>query len=206
LSPGVHYLAERALSAFAREHPAARVRALADNSGAVAREVAAGRLELGLGFATEPTRGVRAEELAAEPAVVALAAGHPLATRGNVRLADLQRERFALVDPRDGAGYNDAVRGLCRDAGFDPLTAEAPSGPMAWESAVRDGCVGLTTRISLASTLRGLRVVPLSEPAAFRIDLLTPAAGEPGPLAQDFAGLARRVMHSRSQGDGTLLT
>ena len=137
------------------------------------------------------------ESLGSEAAVVAVSAQHRLATRRDVRLADLQEETFALVDPRDGRGYNDAVRELCRGAGFEPGTAPNPSGPMAWESAVRGGCVGLTTRISVASSLRGLKVLRLRDAAAFRIDLLTPAAAPPAPLAQTFAHLAR-VMHGGS--------
>ena len=75
LSPGVHYLAERALADVAD----VRVRALADNTGVIAREVAAGRLDLGFGFATDDVPGVRVEPLRDEPAIVALDARHPLA-------------------------------------------------------------------------------------------------------------------------------
>jgi hypothetical protein len=50
---------------------------------------------------------------------------------------------------------------------------------MAWETAVRsDGCVGLTTRVSAASTIRGIRTIELEDAAAFRIDLLTPETAE----------------------------
>jgi DNA-binding transcriptional LysR family regulator len=194
LSPGVHYLAERALASLAESHPQVRVRAIAANTGSVARHVADGALEIGLGFATAPTPGVRLEALADVPAVAAVASGHALASRTTVALRELSGRRFAQVDPLDGPGYNGAVRELCREAGFEPELAERPAGPMAWETAVRSGaCVGLTTRLSAASTLRGIHTIPLEERAVFRIDLLTPAGadGELSPAARSFAAAAR---------------
>jgi DNA-binding transcriptional LysR family regulator len=194
LSPGVHYLAERALARLAETDPHVRVGAIAANTGSVARQVADGTLEIGLGFATQPARGVRLEAIGEVPAVAAVASGHPLAGQRTVALRELAGRRLAQVDPLEGPGYNGAVRELCLEAGFEPELAERPAGPMAWETAVRSGeCVGLTTRVSAASTLRGIRTIPLEERALFRIDLITPAAadGELSPPARSFAQAAR---------------
>ena len=194
LSPGVHYLAERALARLADTNPHVRVHAIAANTGAVARRVADGTLEIGLGFATAPTPGVRLEAIAEVPAVAAVAGGHSLASRRSVALRELAGRRFAQVDPLEGPGYNGAVRELCLAAGFEPELADRSAGPMAWETAVRSGaCVGLTTRVSSASTLRGIRTIPLEERAVFRIDLLTPASadGELSLAARSFAAAAR---------------
>jgi DNA-binding transcriptional LysR family regulator len=196
LSPGVHYLAERAVARLAESSPGVRVRAIAANTGAVARHVAAGSLEIGLGFATAPTPGVRQEAIAHVAAVAAVAGDDPLAARTSLTLEELSERRFAQVDPLEGPGYNDAVRELCREAGFEPRLADRPAGPMAWETAVRSGeCVGLTTRISAASTIRGIRTIPLEEPALFRIDLLTPETAEGGlsAAARCFGEAARAV-------------
>ena len=194
LSPGVHYLAERALARLADSDPRVRVRAIAANTGAVARQVADGTLEIGLGFATAPTPGVRLEAIAHMPAVAAVANDDPLAGRGTVALRELSGRRFAQVDPLEGPGYNEAVRVLCSEAGFEPGLADRPAGPMAWETAVRSGdCVGLTTRVSAASTIRGIRTIELDGQALFRIDLLTPesAEGELSAAAGRFAEAAR---------------
>jgi LysR family transcriptional regulator, benzoate and cis,cis-muconate-responsive activator of ben and cat genes len=196
LSPGVHYLAERALALLAESEPQIRVRAIAANTGSVARHVADGTLEIGLGFATAATPGVRLEALAHVPAVAAVATDDPFAARKNVALRELATRRFAQVDSHDGPGYNDAVRELCREAGFEPSLAEQASGPMAWETAVRSGdCVGLTTRVSAASTVRGIRTIELAEQALFRIDLLTPesADGRLSAAATSFAEAARAI-------------
>ena len=131
LSPGAHYVAQPLLAEFARRRPDVRVRASQDSSGALAAQVARGALELALGFCTGSHEGVVCEWLRDEPAVVAVAAGHPLAGRAAVALRDLADETFALVDAHDGAGYNHAVADHCRAAGFEPRTRSDPRGPMA---------------------------------------------------------------------------
>jgi DNA-binding transcriptional LysR family regulator len=194
ISPGAHYMAQTLLSEFARRRPKVRVRATQDNSGALAAQIVSGQLEVALGFCTAPTSGVLREPLLDEPAVVAVAAGHPLAKRGAVTLRELWDQTFALVDNQDGRGYNRAVLSLCREAGFEPRTAPNPQGPMAWEAAVRaQGCVGLTTRSAAASTARGIRLLRLDPPTTFQLELLQPTAPEEArrPAGRAFAELAR---------------
>jgi LysR family transcriptional regulator, benzoate and cis,cis-muconate-responsive activator of ben and cat genes len=194
ISPGAHYMAQTLLSEFARRRPKVRVRATQDNSGALAAQIVSGQLEVALGFCTARTSGVLREPLLDEPAVVAVAAGHPLAKRGAVTLRELSDQTFAFVDNPDGRGYNRAVVSLCREAGFEPRTAPSPQGPMAWEAAVRaQGCVGLTTRSAAASTARGIRLLRLDPPTTFQLELLQPTAPEGArrPAGRAFAELAR---------------
>jgi LysR family transcriptional regulator, benzoate and cis,cis-muconate-responsive activator of ben and cat genes len=201
ISPGAHYVAQTLLSEFARRRPQVRVRASQDNSGALAAQIAAGRLEVALGFCTAPTTGVLREPLTEEPAVVAVAAGHPLAKRKAVTLRELSEQTFALVDSQDGRGYNRAVVSLCREAGFEPRTAPNPQGPMAWETAVRgQGCVGLTTRSAAASTARGIRLLRLDPPATFQVELLQPTGPKETrrPAGRAFAELARSLARERA--------
>jgi DNA-binding transcriptional LysR family regulator len=196
LSPGAHYVAQPLLAEFARRRPNVRVRASVDSSGALAEQVADGRLEIALGFCTEPRDGVECEWLRAEPVVVAVASDHPLAGRDAVALAELAGETFALVDVHDGAGYNRAVADRCRAAGFEPRTHPEPRGPMAWETAVRsERCVGLTTRSSAMSSARGIRLLEFDPPAAFPLELVQPAGPETArrPAARAFAKLAREL-------------
>src|ERR687894_869034 len=176
-SPGLHYVAQAVLAEAGRRLPEVRTRARQDSSGALATEVAQGGLELALGFCAEPRAGIVCERLLVEPAVLAVGTGHRLARRRRpVRLDELRRETFALVDPRDGPGYNRAVLARCREAGFEPRVLADPHGPMAWETAVRlDGCVGLTTRSAAASTARGLRLLELRDEVGFPLQLVRPA-------------------------------
>jgi DNA-binding transcriptional LysR family regulator len=196
-SPGVHYVAQAILAEAGRRLPGVRTRARQDSSGALAREVADGKLELALGFCAEPRTGIVCERLLDEPAVVAVGTRHRLASRrGTVRLDELRGETFALVDPRDGPGYNRAVLARCRDAGFEPRVVADPHGPMAWETAVRlDGRVGLTTRSAAASTARDLRLLDLRGGVAFPLQLVRPSVplASMKPVARAFRKIAREV-------------
>ncbi|HEV2061828.1 MAG TPA: LysR substrate-binding domain-containing protein, partial [Solirubrobacteraceae bacterium] len=142
-SPGVHYVAQAVLSELMVDRPRIRIRARQDSSTALARDLAADELDVGLGIATSTVDGVAVEPLLAETAVVALAEHHHLAAAARLSLHDLREETFALVDRTDGPGFNAAVVAHCRAAGFEPRTVDEPSGPLAWETAVRlRGCVG----------------------------------------------------------------
>jgi DNA-binding transcriptional LysR family regulator len=198
-SPGLHYVAQAILAEAGRRLPAVRTRARQDSSGALSQEVIQGELELALGFCAEPRPGLVCERLLTEPAVLAVGTGHRLASRRSVRLGELRRETFALVDPRDGLGYNRAVLARCRETGFEPRLAADPHGPMAWETAVRmDGCVGLTTRSAAASTARDLRLLELRDEVGFPLQLVRPAVplASLKPAARAFRQVARDMAAS----------
>jgi DNA-binding transcriptional LysR family regulator len=182
ISPGTHELAQRVLAELRARRPRLTLEAKQDNSGVLCADVAAGRLDLAIAFEPEQLNGTVCEEISREPAVVAVAAAHPLADRDSVALAELAGERFALVDDSGGRGYNRAVVDRCRAAGFEPALDGDPHGPMAWETAVRTrGAVGLTTRTSAVSTAREIALVDLDPPLEFAIELVTPAAGPRPP-------------------------
>jgi DNA-binding transcriptional LysR family regulator len=199
-SPGLHYVAQAILAEAGRRLPAVRARARQDSSGALAGEVAGGELELALGFCAERRAGIVCERLLVEPAVLAVGTGHRLASRRRpVGLDELRRETFALVDPRDGPGYNRAVIARCREAGFEPGVVADPHGPMAWETAVRmHGCVGLTTRSAAASTARDLRLLTLRDEVGFPLQLVRPALplASLKPVARAFRKVAREMAAS----------
>src|SRR5919206_1561930 len=54
LSPGVHYLAQRLLADLARRRPRLRIHSREDSTGLLSRLVAAGEVEVALGFCAEP--------------------------------------------------------------------------------------------------------------------------------------------------------
>jgi len=194
LSPGVHYLAQGVLAIYAEHHPGVRIRARQDSSGLLAAALAASELDVAIGFCAAPTPGVAIERVCDEPVVVAVGSRHRLADRELVTLEDLREERLALVDPGDGPGYNRAVVELCREAGFEPRALEDPRGPMAWETAVRQGaCVGFTANSAAVSAARGVRLLQLRPPRSFPIQLLWPRDRPRTPAAGAFAELVRRL-------------
>jgi DNA-binding transcriptional LysR family regulator len=180
ISPGTHELAQRVLAELRARRPRLMLEAKQDNSGVLCADVAAGRLDVAIAFEPEQVNGTVCEEISREPAVVAVAAGHPLAERDRVALAELARNRFALVDLAGGRGYNRAIVDHCRAAGFEPTLDDDPHGPMTWETAVRArGAVGLTTRASAVSTAREIALVELDPPLEFAIELVTSAGPRP---------------------------
>jgi DNA-binding transcriptional LysR family regulator len=194
ISPGTHELAQRVLAELRERRPRLTLDAKQDNSGVLSSDVAAGRLDVAIAFEPEELPGTVREEIAREPAVVAVAAGHLLAGRDAVNLAELAADRFALVDHAGGRGYNRAVVDHCRAAGFEPALDGDPHGPMAWETAVRTrGAVGLTTRASAVSTARDIELVDLNPPLAFAIELVMPAAGPRPPAVRLTRELAMRL-------------
>jgi DNA-binding transcriptional LysR family regulator len=182
ISPGAHELAQRLLAELRARRPRLTLEAKQDNSGVLCGDVAAGRLDLAIAFEPEQLAGTVCEEIAREPAVVAVAAGHPLAGQDRVALAELAGQHFALVDRSGGRGYNAAIVNHCRAAGFEPALDPDPHGPMTWETAVRTrSAVGLTTRVSAVSTAREIALVDLDPPLEFTIQLVTPRAGPKPP-------------------------
>jgi DNA-binding transcriptional LysR family regulator len=182
ISPGAHELVQRVLSELRARRPGLTLEAKQDNSGVLCADLVAGRLDVAIAFEPEQVPGTVCEEISRESAVVAVAAGHPLAGRKRVALLELADNRFALVDRAGGRGYNRAIVAHCRAAGFEPRLDEDPHGPMTWETAVRSrGAVGLTTRASAVSTAREIALIELDPPVEFSIELVTPTAAPPPP-------------------------
>ena len=196
LSPGAHYAVQTLLNAFRGSRPEVRVRARQESSRALADQVARGELDLAIGFCTGAGPGYLTERLFLERAVLAVANDHPLAVQRSARLPTLGSETFALVDERDGPGYNATVLDVCRAAGLEPKTRGAGDGPMAWETAVRSGgCVGLTTRSTARSSALGIRLLELRPRAHFPIELVRPSADEASqrPVVRALAAEARSL-------------
>jgi len=200
MSPGVHYIAQTMLAEAARRLARLRIRAVQDSTGALSEAVATGELDLALGFCAEPRPGIVCERLGDEPAVLAVGAGHRLAARKAVWLRELREETLALVDARDGPGFNRAVVAMCEGSGFRPRTTPDPQGPMAWETAVRlKGCVGLTARSAAVSSARDLRLLDLRDDLTFPLALVRPALPLAAlkPVARAFRSLGRELVAAR---------
>jgi len=141
--------------------------------GEVEALLSEGRHDLALCPRTELSRGVRRQELRREPFVVALSVNHPLATRPELALGDLEGELFELW-PRDMApGFFDAVIAACRDAGFEPRRDEHAAGSTVWRSIARGKGVALVVRSLIDQLPRGVALVALVDPApALTLDLV----------------------------------
>jgi len=116
--------------------------------------------------------GLRRQELAEEPMVLALPPRHRLARRKTIELADLADEPW-IAPSRDGL----VVR-TCRAAGFEPRIAFLSSDPLAIRALIVSGlAVTLTSRL-LAGQLHGVQIAAVpGEPARRAIYALLPDSG-----------------------------
>ncbi|MFF6996363.1 LysR family transcriptional regulator [Streptomyces sp. NPDC008313] len=95
---GVHVA--RLLAAFRRRHPDVEIRLRQAGSGALAEEVAAGRLDLAFAVRTRPdTDQLRSVPLAAEPMTVLCHPAHPLAAAAASAPEELGEEAFVDFHP-----------------------------------------------------------------------------------------------------------
>jgi DNA-binding transcriptional LysR family regulator len=175
LSPGVHYRAESLVQAFDARRPRTRVEVREASTGTLVDQVAAGELDVALGFCVPHRADVRVKHVLDERVIVAARASHWLAGHESIPLRALAQEPFAFVDEADGAGYNETVRAICLTVGFVPRPSPSSTGPMAWETAVAvHGCVGLTTRMASLSSLPGVVLVDVDPLVTLPVDVVWP--------------------------------
>jgi len=117
-----------------------------------------------------------ADEVVVEPVldeemVVALPAGHALASEPALPLAALRKETILLRPRPVGTGLADAVVAACRDAGFRPLLGEQSAPQMS-------------SILSLVAAGLGVSIVPASMRSILPSEIAYRAlAGEPVPRA-----------------------
>ncbi|WP_435284749.1 LysR family transcriptional regulator [Streptomyces koelreuteriae] len=138
-----------ALSAFHRAHPGVELSLLEDNSDRLVEAVRAGTVDLALvGTATAAPEGLEALTLISERLVVAVAAGHPLAERRRVVLADLVTQPIICMPP--GTGLRTLFDRACASQDLHPT--------IALQASAADAIADLAAR--------GLGVAVLSESMA----------------------------------------
>jgi DNA-binding transcriptional LysR family regulator len=116
-----------------------------------------------------------------EEMVVALPAGHPLASKAALPLSALRNETLLLRPRPVGTGLADAVLMACRDAGFRPLLGQQAAPQMS-------------SILSLVAAGLGVSIVPISMQTILPSEIAyRPFAGEPAPRAP--IALAHRPEH-----------
>ena len=152
--------------------PGIMLRPREDTTGVLLHELRNGRLDLVIGFCAPPADALERRRLRDAPAVVHVAAEHPLAARAAVALGDLRDETILVAGGPGSPGYTQAVVELCRAAGFEPRTAPDPYPDLGLQ-AVREGLgVVIYVRDAFPEALDGSVFVPLDPPATLPFDLL----------------------------------
>jgi DNA-binding transcriptional LysR family regulator len=166
ISPTARYgIAPELLTACAAEVPAAMIYTSEDTTGALLRDLAAGRLDLALTFcAPDPGGEVELHRLREEPAVVHLPLSHPLSARPSLALEDLAEETILVAASRDSVGFSDRVLSAFRARGIAPRTKVDPYPDLGLQ-AVREGLgVVVYARSAFPAELAGSAFVPLDGP------------------------------------------
>jgi DNA-binding transcriptional LysR family regulator len=128
-----------------------------------------------------------------EKYVVALPEGHRLAARSRVRMADLRDEDLIVHSGHGRSAMYDAVVGLCRDAGFEPVIRHEVAETSTLVTFVAAGLgVAIVPEPVAELVVAGATYRPLASRA--RMDLVVATRAD-----DDSAALARTLRVLRAQ-------
>lgn len=138
------------LGGYLEDNPGISLEIAQQSSEAQLEDIAEGRLEIGLLRlpVLRQHEGVELHALFDEPLLLAVAASHPLATAGSVRLGQLREERFISIPHRQRGGLSYLSASLCMNEGFFPQAAQVVSRK--------------TTQLQLIQAGFGVALLPLS--------------------------------------------
>jgi DNA-binding transcriptional LysR family regulator len=199
-SPAARHEIRPLLLARLREaHPQIAVDASEATTGNLCRELLSHRLDVALGFCTEPVPGLARRVLRHERMHVFMLRSHRFASASQLELEALSGDRFVVPSEELNAGFNRRLRRLCREHGFEPRTVVAPAVwedeewppgddlvTLASESVARNTAAHIHTALLVPDVYMPLDVVWREDddsPLLHRfLELATPAP-EPGPAA-----------------------
>jgi DNA-binding transcriptional LysR family regulator len=171
-SPAARYDVRPALLAQLRErHPGIEVEVSEATSDALRRELQDGRLDAAILFCADPAPGIVRRTLCQEPVHVLMRSTHRLAGTREIRLAQLERDRFVVPAQSLNRRFNDRLCALCRAQGFTPRTVVAG---VIWDDAEwPDGAdvVTLTTERWARRRPEHLWTAPLAPPERMPLEL-----------------------------------
>ena len=158
--------------------------------------VRSGELHLAIAFQDtarprqEPA-GLERRDLFRERFTVALAPGHPLADRPEVRLADLSEDDWTVATP------NGLIVSACRAAGFEPNLVSITHDQLAIRALIARGLAVTLAPQLLADAFKDLALRPIAGPAPARdvYALLPPGGRHPllAPLLAAFESAAAEL-------------
>ena len=157
----------QALARFRAAHPAVRITLAELNSGEQMTELLHDRMDIGFVHTSRMPAELRHVLLLSEPFVACLPAGHRLARRRAVSLADLRDEPFVLFSRNASPDYHERILSICADAGFRPEVRHEVRHWLSVVSLVSQGLgVALVPDAMRHAALRGAVFRPLEEDVA----------------------------------------
>lgn len=151
------------IEAFQRQHPRLRLMLRELSSREQLTELAQDRLDLGFVHTTRVPAELSEILVARQAFVCCLPAGHALARRRRVSLAQLRGEPFAVVSRAVSPDYHERILAICADAGFDPEIRYELRHWLSVVSMVSQGMgVALVPAALRQSAMAGAAFVPLA--------------------------------------------
>lgn len=149
----------------------------------------AGEVDLGFvrysGLPAPP--GIAVREIRHDPLRLVIHAGHPLAEREMVALADLRGEGFITYPRGAGTGLTALLRQLCLAAGFEPRIVQE-----AGEATTQIGLVAAGLGVALLPSplecvrIEGVRYLPVADRGAYLSLGVAVRRGESSPRVAEF--------------------
>ncbi|WP_027480904.1 LysR family transcriptional regulator [Deinococcus pimensis] len=163
---------------------------------AAEQEQALRERRIDVGFVLLPVRdpSLAREAMWREPLIVALPAGHPLAARERLRLAELANEDFVFFPRHVRAAYFDQVMSLATASGFQPrIVQEAIEVPTLLSLVAAGIGVFLPIRFFSKLALPGVAYRPLDDAPVVEIDAAW-RREDASPVVQQFLSVGREVL------------
>jgi DNA-binding transcriptional LysR family regulator len=157
----ITYLLPAASGALMRDAPGVTVKIIAGGNDVLVPATHNGKIDLMIGFIPSAADGLVDEPLLTDAFVVYASAGHPLAARKRLRLADLQGQRWAL-GPATVPDWQWLHRAF-EDAGLMPPQAsmETSITPLRLHAVAASGLLGFAPRRLVQQTAGQLGLVEL---------------------------------------------
>ncbi|WP_101785992.1 LysR family transcriptional regulator [Nonomuraea indica] len=183
------------LAGFHELHPAVEITLREAAPRAVADDVLAGRMDLGLlGIGPVVPPGLAGQIVVRQPLVAAVRRDHPLAGRAGIGLTDLDGLAVLCLPPE--TGVRSSLEAGCAAAGFTPRVAFEASEPRVLAQLAAKGLGVAVLPESAVSIARDeLHVIEIIRPRLIgRMALVWRGEGQVGPAARALIGYARRVL------------
>ncbi|MEV0381528.1 LysR substrate-binding domain-containing protein [Nonomuraea sp. NPDC050643] len=178
-----------------RHHPGLTINQVEAGTPEQYRQLADGRLDIGIGWAAQPVPGVASELIRLDPLGVLLPDEHHLAGLETVPVVALADELLLFGEEGQTPELNTFVSELCRSAGFTPTPYEGTveSTRAAADLVLRRRCVSCLPSSFRSSNPPGTTWRPLSEPAAHYPWSLLWRESSPSPHVSAVINSARRL-------------
>lgn len=185
------------LRAVQQRHPDLTIHQVEASTPEQYRQLADGRLDIGIGRASQTPAEVASELIRLDPLGVLVPDDHRFATRNGVPVSSLADEPLLLGEDTHAPEFNQFVIELCRSAGFSPTVYEGTveSTRAAADLVLQRRCVLCVPSSSRTSNRPGTVWRPLIEPVTHYPWSLLWRSGVPPAHVAAVIDAARQLAH-----------